>query len=344
MNNTEFAAKCRNIAENYNTLYVMGCFGAPLTGSNVTRYLSNHSYNQNPARQAMIRAAADKTPPVFGFDCVCLIKGVLWGWNGNANHVYGGASYGSNGVPDIGADQMINVCSGVSSDFSEIEIGEALWVSGHIGVYIGGGLAVECTPAFANKVQITAVANRGGKSGYNSRSWAKHGKLPYIQYVKQTTEPEPQPTPEPAPAQPENPAAPVETVTIKAGEIVRFKGGSVYYASDAKAAGGSSAASLAKVTAYVPGRPHPAHLRAVNAAGEYIFGVYGWVDLSAIDGGATAPEPEPAQPTPEPESETVEELARAVIAGKYGNGLTRRLKLGALYDSVQKRVNEILRG
>lgn len=30
--------KAVDIAKNYKTLYVMGCFGAPLTGANVTRY------------------------------------------------------------------------------------------------------------------------------------------------------------------------------------------------------------------------------------------------------------------------------------------------------------------
>ena len=31
-------------------------------------------------------------------------------------------------------------------------------------------------------MQITAVANIGNKSGYNSRRWTKHGKLPYVTY------------------------------------------------------------------------------------------------------------------------------------------------------------------
>jgi hypothetical protein len=32
-------------------------------------------------------------------------------------------------------------------------------------------------------VQITAVGNIGTKSGYKSRKWTKHGKLPYIEYA-----------------------------------------------------------------------------------------------------------------------------------------------------------------
>lgn len=189
MKASTFVEKLKNIALNHKTLYVMGCFGAPMNATNKNRYINNgahNGYNAKAARKAMINAATDDT---FGFDCVCLIKGVLWGWSGDKSKVYGGARYSVNGVPDIGADQMINVCSGVSTTgWANMIPGEAVWCKGHIGVYIGDGLAVECTPAFKNKVQITAVSNIGAKSGYSARKWTKHGKLPYIDYdVKVTT-------------------------------------------------------------------------------------------------------------------------------------------------------------
>lgn len=38
----------------------------------------------------------------------------------------------------------------------------------------------------------------------------------------------------------------------------------------------------------------------------------------------------------------IEQMARDVIAGKYGNGQERKDKLGNIYDQVQARVNEIL--
>jgi hypothetical protein len=41
-------------------------------------------------------------------------------------------------------------------------------------------------------------------------------------------------------------------------------------------------------------------------------------------------------------SKSIEELAKAVIRGEYGNGQERKNKLGNLYNEVQKRVNEIL--
>lgn len=181
MKASEFVKKLKDVAQNYKTLYVMGCFGAPMTDTNKKRYTTNYSYNKQATRTAMINAVTSDT---FGFDCVCLIKGILWGWCGDKTKTYGGAGYAINGVPDIGADQMITKCSNISTDFSKIEVGEAVWMSGHIGVYIGDGLAVECTPTWGNKVQITAC--NCSKSGYNRRNWAKHGKLPYIEYDSTT--------------------------------------------------------------------------------------------------------------------------------------------------------------
>lgn len=213
MTNKELARKLIDIAKNYKTLYIMGCFGAPMTAANKKRYTSNHNYNKQASRTAMINAA---TADTFGFDCVCLIKGVLWGWNGDTTKTYGGAKYASNGVPDIGADSMIKVCKNVSTDFSHIEVGEAVWMEGHIGVYVGDGLAVECTPKWKNKVQITAC-NRS-VSGYNRRNWTKHGKLPYVTYEAETSpEPKPEPIPVPQPAS-----------AFKKGDLVRITGTKYY--------------------------------------------------------------------------------------------------------------------
>lgn len=179
MNNIEFVNKLKDIEANYKTLYVMGCFGAPMTEANKKRYCNNHSYNKQVSRTKMIKAA---TADTFGFDCVCLIKGVLWGWNGDKTDIYGGANYAVNGVPDIDCDDMFAACSSKSADFTNIEVGEAVWMDGHIGVYIGNGLAIECSPKWGNCVQITAC-NRD-VYGYNRRNWTKHGKLPYITYTK----------------------------------------------------------------------------------------------------------------------------------------------------------------
>lgn len=182
MTGQQFADKAVNIAKNYKTLYVWGAFGAPLNAANKARYTGNNAaeYNRRADRKALILAADNDT---FAFDCVGLLKGILWGWDGNLDRTYGGAIYASNGVPDIDANEMISRCSDVSTSFNldHMAPGEAVWKQGHIGIYIGNGLAVECTPAWTDNVQITAC--NCDRAGYNRRNWTKHGKLPWIDYA-----------------------------------------------------------------------------------------------------------------------------------------------------------------
>ena len=182
MTGQQLADKCRDIATNYPTLYVMGGFGAPATAANKARYTGPNAneYNKRPARTALIQNAA---PGTFFFDCIGFaVKGPLWGWCGDTNRVYGGAKYEANGVPDIGADAMIAKCTDVSSTFNleTMKPGEYLWKAGHAGIYLGNGLAAECTPVWADGAQITAC--NCNKDGYHRRDWSKHGKLPWIDY------------------------------------------------------------------------------------------------------------------------------------------------------------------
>lgn len=172
----EFVKRAIDIATNKKTLYVMGCFGAPMTDKNKARYSKNHSYNRTLARQEMIQKA---DPDTFGFDCVCLLKAIGWGWNGDLTHVYGGAKYKSNDVPDCTISYIRNF--DYSTDFSNIEIGEALYLPGHVGIYIGNGQAVECTPKWDNKVQITTVQNIK-ETGNKLRRWDGHGKIFFVDY------------------------------------------------------------------------------------------------------------------------------------------------------------------
>lgn len=191
----ELINKVRDIAINYKTLYVYACFGAPLNDANKKRYINNCDYNRQSSRRNKILNASYDT---FGFDCVNLIKGVLWGWNGDVNAIYGGAVYASNGVPDTNANGMFwDCCYDQSNDFSNIIPGEFVWMEGHIGVYIGDGYVVECTPIWNDGVQITYLGNWGGyREGYSTRTWTSHGKCDFIDYSE---EPKPEPTPEPDP-------------------------------------------------------------------------------------------------------------------------------------------------
>lgn len=302
----ELAAAAKNVAQNFKTLYVMGCFGAPMTDSNKDRYTRNHEYNRDTVRTTMIKSATANT---FGFDCVGLIKALLWGWDGDRSQTYGGVKYGSNGVPDTNADGMIKMCSDVSTDFSKIQVGEVVHMSGHIGIYIGGGLAVECTPSWGNCVQITAVGNIGKKAGYNTRTWVKHGKLPWVSYDAADETPvlyrvivenmsadtaaqiesqlkamgcaytleamEAADAPD-APATPAEPEKPDGTYIPEVGDVVNFTGDTNYTNAQAKT-GKKCAAGVAKITAIVQGTKHPYHLKRTGKTGPY-----GWVDAGTF--------------------------------------------------------------
>lgn len=185
MTNKDFVEALKK-AEKSKTVYANGMFGQPITKEIIDQKARQLPRWYNSERKKHLYSLVGQG--YFGFDCICLIKGILWGWNGNLNHANGGAKYLSNDVPDITEEQMLNKCSGISSNFSQIEVGEYLWTDGHCGVYIGNGLAIECTAKWENGVQITAVGNIGEKQGYNSRLWRRHGKMPYIEYVQNKVE------------------------------------------------------------------------------------------------------------------------------------------------------------
>ena len=72
------------------------------------------------------------------------------------------------------------------------------------------------------------------------------------------------------------PQAPSANLKFKAGDIVQFAGGKHYKSVDASS-GSTVKASKAKITQVASGK-HPYHCRAVNEAGAFVSGVYGWVD------------------------------------------------------------------
>jgi len=78
-------------------------------------------------------------------------------------------------MPDTNANGYIKQCKNVSSNFSSIDPGEAVWMPGHIGVYIGNGEVIEATPSWKNGVQKTKLS---------ARRWEKHGLMPQIEYTQ----------------------------------------------------------------------------------------------------------------------------------------------------------------
>ena len=105
------------------------------------------------------------------------IKGYCW-YNPETDSV----SYATNGMPDLGANQMYQTATvkGPISTMPEIP-GLAVWHQGHIGVYIGNGYAIE------------AMGTRYGvvKTRVAARSWTHWLKIPYINYIEETEEESP---------------------------------------------------------------------------------------------------------------------------------------------------------
>lgn len=122
----------------------------------------------------------------WNFDCVILIKALLWGWcEDKTPYSHGGAVYLSNGVPDVDADTLITLCENVSSDFNNITPGELLYMGGHVGIYVGDRKVIECTAGWEGKVLYSEIGydGRRTRNGIQIGYWQKHGKLPYIEYT-----------------------------------------------------------------------------------------------------------------------------------------------------------------
>lgn len=107
-------------------------------------------------------------------DCVGLIKG--YGWlDPETKEV----NYGTNGMPDIGADTMYENATekGTIDTIPEIP-GLAVWHEGHIGIYIGNGKVVQA----ANTTAGVILTN------LNDTAWTHWLKIPYISYIEEQEE------------------------------------------------------------------------------------------------------------------------------------------------------------
>lgn len=285
------------------SIYVLGCWGCTLTyGSNLNRFSNNYDYNKKRAAmyaEAVAKAKADGVA-LFGGDCCGIVKGLLWGWNGDYTKSYGGCSYGSNGMPDTTIYAMLNThCTDISNDFSNIQPGEFLVDDneyGHCGLYLGDGLCLESTPKWDNCFQITEVWNIK-KTQSKGRKWWKHGKfkiVDYTDFVKE--EPKEEPKVEKtkikcphcgesirvvltkATDAPQDPPKPRE---YKVGDIVTFKGDTHYTNPDATTPKSCKGGPAEITQIYKLGKSkHPYHLVRESGKGAT---VYGWVDEGSFE-------------------------------------------------------------
>lgn len=170
MTNIEFVEKAIWIA-GLKTQYAVGAFGAPCSAYNKSRY-GNKPQNK-PYKSKIDNASAD----TFMFDCVGLIKGILWGFEAKKNTSYGGATYTKSGIPDFGTESLPRM-KGYHKGLDDIPVGAILYMKGHAGIYIGNHQVIEATPAWRGCVQWTYSDKKFG----NAQKWEGWVKLPYLDY------------------------------------------------------------------------------------------------------------------------------------------------------------------
>lgn len=171
-NNLDLSAYAIQAWEN-NWGYVWGTYGNVLTQSLFDYKLSQYpdgvgNYEDFIQNNWLGRRTTD---------CVGLIKG--YGWLDPETMRIG---YAVNGMPDYAADgmQQAAVAAGIEgADYGSMDtlpeiVGLMLWKPGHVGVYIGGGYAIESA---GTKVGVV-------KTKVEERGWGGWYKIPFITYLE----------------------------------------------------------------------------------------------------------------------------------------------------------------
>ena len=143
----------------------------------------------------------------FSWDCWNLVKSLIWGWQEDRTVGYYCYQPSLYGLGDWDGGTIMSCCDDVSSDFSEIEVGEFLLTAAkdHAAVYVGEFTdrsgqpcnVVECTTSWNERRVIGSWVDPDGtrrncKNGLISKSWDKHGKLPWVDYGAQPVPPTPE--------------------------------------------------------------------------------------------------------------------------------------------------------
>lgn len=190
MTNLEFIEKLK-LALSCKTLYVNGAIGAPAGyGSNRTKYINGWSKNKTADRMNAILHCSDNT---FFFDCICLGKAILWGWDADEKRAYGGATYLSNNVPDFAISALPSLCTKSdellpTTPLASLQPATWLWNDHHVGYYIGNGSVIECS--YGTSHGVTYDEDGVQLTELNKSKFSHYGQLKFIDYI----EPAPKPT------------------------------------------------------------------------------------------------------------------------------------------------------
>ena len=165
-NNLDIVEWCKN-AESSGWGYVYGGYGQICT----TKYLDEMAKRYPGSEEAggPMRTVGEKWIGKRVADCIGLIKSYMW-YNSDSGEI----TVGSNNFQDCSATSIWNNVkeSGDISTIPEIP-GLAVWMPGHIGVYIGDGYVIEAQGT-AYGVVKTKLAGRG---------WSKWLKIPNMKYI-----------------------------------------------------------------------------------------------------------------------------------------------------------------
>ena len=145
-------------------------------------------YPSSYAASRMKRYRQDIAAGKVVADCIGAAKGYAWSGGGQCVMESIGtdktitSKYGSNGCPDKGANSMITYAKQKGMAWGTIDtlpdtVGLALYKSGHVGYYAGGGHAIEWK-GYSYGCVKTKVADRG---------WTHWHKLLFIQYSEVDT-------------------------------------------------------------------------------------------------------------------------------------------------------------
>ena len=159
---------------NENCGYVYGAFGQDITMSYLKeqqrRFHGDADANLTDSEVQFIYDTFGGKP---AFDCIGLIKAYLW-----LDTSSGNIQYASNGFSDFGANSIRETVAikGNISNIPDIP-GLAVWMDGHIGIYLGNGEVIE-----ANSNRLGVI-----KSKLSDNNWTEWFQLPGITYVTSGT-------------------------------------------------------------------------------------------------------------------------------------------------------------
>jgi len=127
-----------------------------------------------------IKPYLDK-PGYYGADCSNMYKAVFWGLDtSKVNEIDkytpngAGVKRNSNGLKDLGSDELFNICTDISTNMKNIIPGEMVGMKGHIGMYYGKINGVDYV--------IDVTISQGGLAlnKMSNQRWTKHGKCPFV--------------------------------------------------------------------------------------------------------------------------------------------------------------------